>query len=181
MSEQPSILELLERIGVSEADWLIFGKIWREYGSRDPQELCLQPHLMAVSPQTVKRLYKRRNHISKASFRKQDQFISISYFHQFIREINTIIPLDLNCEDSAEVANMEVPTMKFYKDGFKLHRRGKLKMDLSKNRIKTDVALAVVKLTPATKMLTQKDRQTFLYEFEGILLFGTWFKQLTGD
>ena len=64
--------------------------------------------------------------LSKASFRKQDQFISISYFHNFIREINTIIPLDLNCEDAAEVANMEVPTMKFYKDGFKLHRRGLL-------------------------------------------------------
>ena len=64
--------------------------------------------------------------LSKASFRKQDQFISISYFHNFIREINTTIPLDLNCEDAAEVANMEVPTMKFYKDGFKLHRRGLL-------------------------------------------------------
>ena len=31
----------------------------------------------------------------------------------------------------------------------------------------SDVALAVVKMTPATKLLTQKDRQTFLYEFEG--------------
>ena len=76
---------------------------------------------MAISLLTV----QRRNHTWKASFRKQDQFMSIAYFHQFIREINTIIPLDLNCEDSAEVANMEVPTMKFYKDGFKLHRRGK--------------------------------------------------------
>ena len=23
--------------GVSEQDWLLFGKIWREYGSKDPQ------------------------------------------------------------------------------------------------------------------------------------------------
>ena len=45
-------------------------------------------------------------------------------------------------------------------------------MPPSINRIScpTDVALAVVKLTPATKLLTQKDRQTFLYEFEGKLI-----------
>ena len=34
----PTILELLNQVKISEEDWLLFGKIWREYGSRDPQE-----------------------------------------------------------------------------------------------------------------------------------------------
>ena len=32
--------------------------------------------------------------------------------------------MDINCDDAAEVANLEVPVAKFYKDDFKLHRRG---------------------------------------------------------
>ena len=39
-------------------------------------------------------------------------------------EIKEIFPLDINCDDPAEVANLEVPVAKFYKDDFKLHRRG---------------------------------------------------------
>jgi len=120
----PGILVLLEKLCLTEEDWLLFGKIWRIYGAKDPQ----------------------------ASFRKQDQYISIKHFHDFIGEIKEIFPLDINCDDLAEVANLEVPVAKFYKDDFKLHRR--------------DVGLALIKYNPTFKKMNQKDKSQFLDEFE---------------
>lgn len=120
----PGILVLLEKLFLTEEDWLRFGKIWRRYGAKDPQ----------------------------ASFRKQDQYISINDFHQFICEISETFPLDINCDDPAEVANLEVPVAKFYKDDFKLHRR--------------DVAFALIKYNPTFRKMNQKDKPQFLYEFE---------------
>jgi len=33
----PGILVLLEKLCLTEEDWLLFGKIWRIYGAKDPQ------------------------------------------------------------------------------------------------------------------------------------------------
>lgn len=50
--------------------------------------------------------------------------VDINVDMSIFREIKEIFPLDINCDDPAEVANLEVPVAKFYKDDFKLHRRG---------------------------------------------------------
>ena len=76
--------------------------------------------------------------------------------------------MDINCDDAAEVANLEVPVAKFYKDDFKLHRRGlSLAFLTDKNAIFSDVGLALIKYNPTFKKMNQKDKSQFLDEFEG--------------
>ena len=97
-------------------------------------------------------------------------------------EIKEIFPLDINCDDPAEVANLEVPVAKFYKDDFKLHRRGLAHITLLhtmhtqitnryactvKLHIPSDVGLALIKYNPTFKKMNQKDKSQFLDEFEG--------------
>jgi len=81
--EEMTWVNLLEYMGITEADYLEYGKIWRELGGEDPS----------------------------ASLRQKDQFIFLMDLKELCNRAKHIFSIDEFTDET--VAKMEIPVMEF--------------------------------------------------------------------
>jgi len=91
--EEMTWVNLLEYMGITEDDYLEYGRIWREFGGEDPS----------------------------ASLRQKDQFIFLDNLPQLCEKVKHIFRLNIDEFTEKEIANMDIPIMEF-SYGEKVHR-----------------------------------------------------------